>query len=124
MKKVIAILALSLLAGCAAKHDKAVDKEVDGQLGKPALSADTTSQWVPKVGREIADHIYDIEQYSGKACSVRLSIAPSGMVMAANTEGGDPAFCQSVLSAIKASTFPPLPKELQKQKSILFNFKP
>lgn len=82
------------------------------------------SSWAQAVNAEIESKMYDTEQYSGKICAVRLFLQPSGLVQGAQSEGGDPALCQAAIAAVKVSTFPPVPKELQGQNGIALDFKP
>ncbi|MFA1646813.1 MAG: cell envelope integrity protein TolA, partial [Enterobacteriaceae bacterium] len=113
-------LTLSLLAGCAQQQNKEVD-DLLGQLDKPSHSRTHKSaeSWAQSAMRNTQDNIYDPESYSGRECTLRVSLEPSGVVNSVNAEGGDPALCQVVIAAVKGTKYPPLPAELQKQKSII-----
>lgn len=71
---------------------------------KPAPSAEKFA-YGASVGRAIRTNLHDPQNYAGKACTIRLKIAPTGLLLAAQTEGGDPAYCAALLSAARATTF-------------------
>ncbi len=39
--------------------------------------------------------------YAGKTCTLRIKLAPDGMLLDIKPEGGDPALCQAALAAAK-----------------------
>lgn len=118
-----AALLLATLSGCAAKPQ--VNHEVDDLLGDLApLNTQTPTGWAQSVQHEFNRRVPTLDSYAGKACAVRMKFAPSGMLLSATAEGGDPALCQTTLATMQQMTFPPLPTELQQQKSILIDIKP
>lgn len=74
-------------------------------------SIQTANKYAEKLRSAIQAKLYDGEQYHGKSCALRLSLERSGQVQSAKVEGGDPALCQAVLSAVKAAEMPTPPSD-------------
>lgn len=121
MKRLMTLMAVAMLAtGCSNTHTAPHPARASAGFNQQM----TVNAWAQAVRAEIESKMYGAEQYQGKICTVRLSLLHDGMVMSARSEGGDPALCQAAIAAVKVSTFPPVPKELQGQKGILLDFKP
>ncbi|GEM_PF-3511500 len=118
MKKVILLSALAL-AGCHHYPRKISDCTPSATLEcadvtnadrhaklfkKPAPSAEEFA-YGASVGRAIRANLIDPQSYAGKACTMRLKIAPTGLLLTAQTEGGDPVYCAALLVAASATKF-------------------
>lgn len=124
MKRLIMIVALALLVSGCVKHPvKSDDLQAEIKANHREMPL-AISAWAQAVKSEVEDNMHCAGQYAGKTCSVRLFLQPDGLILGAQSEGGDPALCHTAISAIKASTFPPVPKELLGQNGIVFDFKP
>lgn len=77
---------------------------------KPAPSAKQFA-YAASAGRAIRAKLIDPQSYAGKACTMRLRISPTGLLLTAQTEGGDPAYCASLLAAASTTKFPAPPAE-------------
>ncbi|TNV22894.1 cell envelope integrity protein TolA [Buttiauxella sp. B2] len=52
------------------------------------------------------------KSYAGKHCTLRLKLAPNGMLMGVKSEEGDPELCQAAISATTAvNQFPAPPNQ-------------
>lgn len=64
-----------------------------------------------QIHQAVTKQFSDSPSYKGKKCTVRISIAPDGLLLSAEIEKGDPEFCQDVLSAITRAKIPPAPNK-------------
>lgn len=69
---------------------------------------------------------YDASSYAGKTCTLRIKLAPDGMLLDIKPEGGDPALCQAALAAAKLAKIPKPPSQAVYEvfKNAPLDFKP
>ncbi len=112
-----AMLALEL-TGCAKStapsQTDSVNKEVDdlfANLDDPKAPAPgkEKERYIAQLQAVIQSHLKNAEAYSGKRCTLRITLAPDGMPIGVRTEGGDPDLCHAAMKAIADSRFPKPP---------------
>lgn len=99
-------------------------------LGSMALSGCNTrsssdhhySMSVTKRSNEVNHYAYEVQsainealtdkdRYRGKACTVWLSLDQKAVLQSVRADGGDPAFCQEMILAVKRVNFPKFPSD-------------
>ncbi|MER1978327.1 cell envelope integrity protein TolA [Pseudocitrobacter faecalis] len=109
-----------LLAGCAkdtpsAKHTvshDAVDKLFENYATRTKSSSEpTVGAYLSQVKTAVEKNFVDFNTYSGKACTLRISMAPDGSLEDVKKEDGDPEFCRAALAAVKKTDFPKPPSQ-------------
>ncbi|EJJ0041416.1 cell envelope integrity protein TolA [Salmonella enterica] len=88
--------------------------EVDALLntydGKsiPATGAEI-SKYAGQIKEAIEKQFYLPSQYSGKVCTLRIKMAPDGLLLDVQIVDGDPELCRAALEAVKKAEFPKPP---------------
>ena len=105
-----ALAAVILAAGCTPRpytdhHITRAESMKITERGNSVMS------YAGEIRDAIHAAIYAPEQYAGKRCLVRMHLARDGMVISARSEGGDPAFCQVAVSAVRQAKIPPAPSD-------------
>ena len=74
----------------------------------------------------IESRFYDASSYAGKTCTLRVKMAPDGLLIDVKAEGGDPALCQAALAAARQAKFPKPPSQAVYEvfKNAPLDFKP
>lgn len=106
------------LAGCIKPH-AATNSSV-------ANSNEAISDYAGLIKSNIESQFYYKKSYVGKTCSLRITLAPDGLLLAIKNEGGDPEICQAALeAAIAVDQFPAPPnqKVYDVFKSAVLDFK-
>ncbi|HBM0098205.1 TPA: cell envelope integrity protein TolA [Salmonella enterica subsp. enterica serovar Blitta] len=57
----------------------------------------------------IESNFYDIDQYTGKQCVLRIQMAPDGVILSIKSDGGDPALCRAAMKVAKKTKLPSPP---------------
>ena len=55
--------------------------------------------YAAQIKSAIESRFYDASSYTGKTCTLRIKLAPDGMLLDIKSEGGDPALCTAALAA-------------------------
>ncbi|MCK7435934.1 cell envelope integrity protein TolA [Enterobacter bugandensis] len=106
MKKLMMVLAVCFLAGCAQGSN------VTRAESMKVTTRDNNLMHYAEALRDAVEAEFpDAGQYAGKTCTVRINMARDGMLMAANAEGGDPALCSAALEALRKAKIPPAPTD-------------
>ena len=128
------VITLSL-AGCVKEHsaikDRTPEAEVDTLLraydgkGTPATGAEI-SEYAGQIKTAIEAQFYNPDEYAGKKCTLRIKMAPDGLLLDVQTEGGDPELCRAALEAVKKAEFPrpPSPEVYEVFKNAPLDFQP
>ncbi|MEN5279684.1 cell envelope integrity protein TolA [Serratia marcescens] len=112
-----AMLALAL-TGCAKStapsQTDPVNKEVDDlftNLGDPKTPAPGKEKehYIAQLQAAIQSHLKDAEAYSGRSCTLRIKLAPDGMLISIRAEQGEPQLCQAAIKAIANARLPKPP---------------
>lgn len=123
------------LAGCVkenavTKHGTSVG-EVDELLrtydGKAAPGTGTDiSKYVRQIKTAIEKQFYNPGEYSGKVCSLRIKMAPDGLLLDVQKVSGDADLCHAALEAVKKADFPrpPSPEVYEIFKNAPLDFMP
>ncbi|MBC6573308.1 cell envelope integrity protein TolA [Escherichia coli] len=67
------------------------------------------SHYASEIKTAVEKQFYMSGKYSGKVCSVKITMAPNGVVLDARKENGDPALCREALNAVRNADIPPPP---------------
>lgn len=100
------LIAVIALAGCGTDHHITRAESM-----KITERGNGVMQYAGQIRDAVISQIYSPEQYAGKRCTVRMQLARDGIVISARSEGGDPAFCQVALSAVRYAKIPPAPSD-------------
>ncbi|MGQ7172078.1 cell envelope integrity protein TolA, partial [Escherichia sp. R-CC3] len=68
------------------------------------------NNYAGQIKSAIESKFYDASSYAGKTCTLRIKLAPDGMLLDIKPEGGDPALCQAALAAAKLAKIPKPPE--------------
>ncbi|MBO1502709.1 cell envelope integrity protein TolA [Serratia proteamaculans] len=120
-KSLIVALGVMMLAGCSKSHSEiksgASGEGVDDLFatleGKTAPApAGGVNAYAMQIKSAIQSHLHDAGLYAGKECSLRITLAPDGMLIAVRAEGGDPALCRAAIKATTNARFPKPPSQV------------
>lgn len=109
-----------LLVGCSkdslsAKHtasDDAVDNLFENYASRTKSHLEpTVGAYLSQVKTAVEKNFVDFNTYSGKVCTLRISMAPDGSLEDVKKENGDPEFCRAALAAVKKTDFPKPPSQ-------------
>ena len=93
-----------LLAACAGSHKNAPFPPDISQADLVKIDA-----YGEQVRQAISEQMPDNDTWSGKECTVMISILPDGMLVKVEAEKGDPELCQAAVSAVARAKIPPAP---------------
>ncbi|AMG98279.1 cell envelope integrity protein TolA [Serratia liquefaciens] len=135
LSAVLLVIATLLLAGCsgtdtAAKPEVSggeVDDLFAGLQGKTAPApGQEINRYIAQIAAAIQSHFQYDSVYAGKECSLRLKLAPDGMLLDVRAEGGDPALCRAAVVATANASFPkpPTPAVYAVVKNAALEFRP
>jgi len=119
--KLVLITLTLLLAGCSKPHSEiksgASGEGVDDLFatleGKTApVPADGVNTYAMQIKSAIQSHLHDAGLYAGKECSLRIKLAPDGMLIGVRAEAGDPALCRAAIKATTNARFPKPPSQV------------
>ncbi|EFD5004440.1 cell envelope integrity protein TolA [Escherichia coli] len=135
---VLVLIFACLTAGCTKDvstnyHDSASYHA--GELTKDQnvnLSESTTDvskdilQYAGQIKKAIEEQFRDPSKYSGKSCSLRMYMAPNGLLLQVKREGGDPELCREAMNAVKHADIPapPSPEVYKVFHNGVLDFKP
>ncbi|MDT3250865.1 cell envelope integrity protein TolA [Serratia sp. root2] len=129
------VIAALLLTGCVktssaikpVPSDEGVDAMFAAFEGKTApVPGAEASQYAAQIQSAIQSHFQDAGSYTGKRCSLRLMLAPDGMLINARAEEGDPDLCRAAIKAATKARFPkpPSPAVYDALKNPILEFRP
>ncbi|MEY8710975.1 cell envelope integrity protein TolA, partial [Mangrovibacter phragmitis] len=106
-----------------------------GSNASPAGSGNTRNNgasgaeingYASQIKSAIESKFYDSGSYAGKTCTLRIKLAPDGMLLDVQSEGGDPALCQAALAAARQAHMPKPPSQAVYEvfKNAPLDFKP
>lgn len=78
---------------------------------QPAPRSVDISGYATQIRNAIEAKIPHPEQYAGMRCEIRMQTARDGKLLDARSEGGDPALCQTALTAVQQAKIPPAPND-------------
>lgn len=131
---VLSMTTVLLLTGCmkenAVTKHRASAGEVDGSFriydGKatPATEAEISAHAV-QFKRAVEKQFHNPNEYSGKVCSLRIEMAPDGLLLGIHEVSGDADLCHTVLEAVKKADIPrpPTPEVYAVVKNASLNFR-
>ncbi|MBG6244305.1 cell envelope integrity protein TolA [Candidatus Symbiopectobacterium sp. 'North America'] len=92
--------------------------------GAPAGAA--LDSYGGQVRAAIQSKFYDWQLYRGKTCTLRIKLAPDGLLVSVEAESGDPALCQAAIAAAKQARIPKPPSTdvYEAFKNAPIDFKP
>ena len=105
--KPLLLLLPFLLSACAG--DRQQPPLPEDIWGTGQAEPDKNVRYAVQIHQSVTERFSSSQSYSGKNCTVRISIQPDGMLLSAAIEKGDPEFCQAVLSALSRAKIPPAP---------------
>ncbi len=76
---------------------------------KNSASGADINNYAGQIKSAIESKFYDASSYAGKTCTLRIKLAPDGLLLNIQSEGGDPALCQAALAAARQAKFPKPP---------------
>lgn len=94
-----------------------VNKDVDKLLGdlSPAKASDVQNADIHEYANEIKSAIernfYDDPSFKGKRCTLRIHLAPDGLLLSLTAVSGDAALCQGAIDGAKEAHFPVPPNQ-------------
>lgn len=97
-----------------------------GGGAKAGASGPEVDGYMSQVQAALMKNFFDAQLYKGKTCTLRIKMAPDGMLISVQAEGGDPALCQVALAAAKQAKLPKPPSTAiyEKFKNAPIDFKP
>ncbi|ALB62471.1 TolA protein [Cronobacter condimenti 1330] len=124
-KKGTGLLFASLLSGGCVQHPP-VNAEVDKLFEdyKMNSASETPKEsYALQLYHAINAHL-DEKRFPGKQCSVKIKMAPDGLLLDARVTAGDPDFCHEVLNAMAKARLPkpPTPEAYQQFKNATLDF--
>lgn len=105
MKKLMIVLAVCFLAGCAQGSN------VTRAESMKVTTRNNDLMHYAEALRDAVQSKMPDGDYKGQRCTVRINMARDGMLMDAYTEGGDPALCSAALEALRKAKIPPAPTD-------------
>ena len=102
------LLLLPFLLNACTSDGKSVSQAQEHSVTRLA-EQEQNQDYAAQIHQAVIEQFSDRSSYKGKKCTVRISIAPDGLLLSAEIEKGDPEFCQDVLSAITRAKIPPAP---------------
>jgi TolA protein len=92
------------LTGCVKSHSTAKTPSTDPY---PDITA-----YAGLIKSNIESKFYFKNSYAGKSCTLRMKLAPNGLLMDIKSEEGDPELCQAAISAtVAVHKFPAPPNQ-------------
>lgn len=90
------------------------------------VSTGELDQFRSQITNAISNKFINPKLYSGKNCVLKIKIAPDGLLLKVEAQGGDPTLCREAISATNAATFPkPKSDQLYQQvKEMTIDFRP
>ncbi|EDW4373886.1 cell envelope integrity protein TolA [Salmonella enterica subsp. diarizonae] len=90
----------------------------------PATGEDIR-RYALQIRSAIESNFYDIDQYTGKQCVLRIRMAPDGVILNIKSEGGDPALCRAAMKAARKAEWPrpPSPAVYNVFKTAVLDFR-
>ena len=82
-----------------------------GNTKNNGASGADINNYAGQIKSAIESKFYDASSYAGKTCTLRIKLAPDGMLLDIKPEGGDPALCQAALAAAKLAKIPKPPSQ-------------
>ncbi|GAB7259615.1 cell envelope integrity protein TolA [Dickeya ananatis] len=97
-----------------------------GNNKKSGASGAALDSYGSQVRTAIQSKFYDWESYKGRTCTLRIRLAPDGLLIDVKSEGGDPALCQAAIAAAKQARIPKPPTSdvYEAFKNAPIDFKP
>ncbi len=97
-----------------------------GNTKNNGASGADINNYAGQIKSAIESKFYDASSYAGKTCTLRIKLAPDGMLLDIKPEGGDPALCQAALAAAKLAKIPKPPSQAVYEvfKNAPLDFKP
>ncbi|ECA3795203.1 cell envelope integrity protein TolA [Salmonella enterica subsp. enterica] len=125
-----AVIALSM-TGCV-KADSVVkpvppaDKVADMFVAHTLAMGEEIRKYALQIKSAIESNFYDIDQYTGKQCVLRIQMAPDGVILNIRSEGGDPDLCPAAMEAANKTELPrpPSPSVYEVFKKVVLDFRP
>ncbi|EKM5762243.1 hypothetical protein R2293_004254 [Cronobacter turicensis] len=71
----------------------------------------TESLYAAQIHQAVNEHIENKELYSGKACTLRMTLQRNGLINSVMAEKGDAEFCTALVSAVKRAKIPAAPDD-------------
>jgi colicin import membrane protein len=82
-----------------------------GNSKQSGASGADISGYGDQVKAAIQQKFYEDPAFSGKTCTLRMNLAPDGLLISVSSEGGDPALCQAAIAAAKSAKIPRPPSQ-------------
>lgn len=82
-----------------------------GNTKSNGASGADISNYGGQIKSAIESKLYDAASYAGKTCTLRITLAPSGLLLDIKSEGGDPALCHAAISAARQARIPKPPSQ-------------
>lgn len=88
-------------------------------------SVNSALSYADKVTEAVGTNFPNAGDYTGKKCTLRVSLAQNGDLQNVNSEGGGPQLCAAAIEAVKETQFPAMTAEqYQLFKNVLLDFMP
>ncbi|MBI3311307.1 MAG: cell envelope integrity protein TolA [Serratia liquefaciens] len=104
-----------------------VDALFAGLEGKTTPTpGDEINRYITQITAAIQSHFQYDSVYAGKQCSLRIKLAPDGMLIDVQAEDGDPALCRAAIVATANASLPkpPTPAVYAVVKNAALEFRP
>lgn len=135
---VLVLILASLTTGCTKdvstnNYDASLyhsDKLIKSQnLSSSERTPDASEeirQYAIQVRKAIEEQLKDASKYSGKECTLRMHMAPNGLLLEVKRESGDLDLCREAMNAIKNADIPapPSPEVYKVFQNGVLDFKP
>lgn len=115
----------------SAPEDKGKPRRDEKPAGKKNIKAAEASSsdikdYIGQIKSAIQSKFYDPSSFSGKTCVLRIKLAANGFLINVREAGGDPALCQTAVSAAKRAEMPKPPSDIlyHNFKNFTLGFKP
>ncbi|WPM83869.1 cell envelope integrity protein TolA [Apirhabdus apintestini] len=82
-----------------------------GNAKNNGASGAEINSYAAQIKSAIESKFYDSSSYAGKTCTLRIKLAPDGLLLNIQSEGGDAALCQAALAAARQAHMPKPPTQ-------------
>ncbi|MGK2946924.1 MAG: cell envelope integrity protein TolA [Candidatus Malihini olakiniferum] len=97
-----------------------------GKAKKSSAFSTALDSYGGQVRVAIQSKFYDLQLYRGKICTLRIILAPDGLLASVKAESGDPILCQAAIAAANQAKIPRPPSTdiYEAFKNASIDFKP
>ena len=106
--------------------DKAIETQYVSSSERTSDVSEDIRLYAHQIKSAIEKQFGDASKYSGKECTLRMHMAPNGLLLEVKRESGDLDLCREAMNAIKNADIPapPSPEVYKVFQNGVLDFKP